>query len=43
MQRGGTVAAVVLACFDCAIDQDLHLGDGAYYEIFSEGISKLPA
>lgn len=43
VQRGGTVAAVVLACFDCAIDQDLYLGDGTHHEIFSEDIGKLPA
>ena len=43
IQRGGTVAAVVLACFDCAIDQDLYLGDGTHHEMFSEDIGKLPA
>ena len=43
IQRGGTVAAVVLACFDRAIDQDLYLGDGTHHEVFSEDIGKLPA
>lgn len=43
MQRGGTVFAVVQACFDCAIDQDMYLGDGEHYRTFHEDIDVLPA
>ena len=42
MQRGGTVASVVQAVFDYAIDQDLYLGDGEHEAVFHEDIDKLP-
>lgn len=43
LQRGGTVAAVVLACFDAAINQDQYLGDGEHQTPFQEDfIDKLP-
>lgn len=43
LQRGGTVFAVVQACFDDAIDQDIYLGDGTHHETFQEDIGALPA
>ena len=42
LQRGGTVDAVVQACFDAAIDQDIYLGDGQYKECFTEDIVTRP-
>ena len=43
LQRGGTVFAVVQACFDYAIDQDIYLGDGTDNETSQENIDALPA
>ena len=43
LQRGGTVFAVVQACFDYAIDQDIYLGDGTHHETYQENIDALPA
>lgn len=42
LQRGGTVYAVVQACFDRAIDQDQYLGDGRHEETFQSDIDALP-
>ena len=42
LQRGGTVHAVLQACFDRAIDQDLYLGDGTHEETFQSEIDALP-
>lgn len=43
LQRGGTVAAVVLACFDGAMSQDQYLGDGEHQSLFQETeIDNLP-
>ncbi len=43
LQRGGTVAAVVLACFDGAMSQDEYLGDGEHQLDFQEtDIDKFP-
>ena len=42
LNRGGTVFAVVQACFDCAINQDIYLGNGEQYEIFQKDIDALP-
>lgn len=42
LQRGGTVAAVVLQCFDNAIEQDHYLGDGHHEAVFQDDIDKLP-
>lgn len=42
IRRGGTVAAVVLACFDNAIIQDEYLGDGDHELVHAESIEKLP-
>ena len=43
LQRGGTVDAVLQACFDCAKDQDQYSGDGTHDETFNEDIAALPA
>lgn len=43
LQRGGTVHAVLQACFDNAISQDLCLGDGEHHQTFQEEIDALPA
>ncbi|KAL8861126.1 MAG: hypothetical protein Q9178_002340 [Gyalolechia marmorata] len=42
IKRGGTVAAVVLACYDTAIEQDKNFGDGFHEYLSSEDIEKLP-
>ena len=42
LQRGGTVHAVLQACFDRAIDQDQYLGDGTHEETFQSEIDALP-
>lgn len=42
LQRGGTVFAVVQACFDCAIDQDIYSGDGEHYRTFQDEIEARP-
>lgn len=42
LNRGGTVYAVVQACFDCAMDQDIYLGIGDHYEAFQKDIDALP-
>ncbi|MCJ1384790.1 hypothetical protein MMC17_007908 [Xylographa soralifera] len=42
LQRGGTVTAVVLQCFDFAMSQDCYLGDGYHEEVFQDDIDKLP-
>lgn len=42
LKRGGTVFAVVQACFDCAINQDIYLGVGDHYETFRKDIDALP-
>lgn len=42
LQRGGTVAAVVLASFDGAMSQDQHLGDGEHQAVYQDDIDKLP-
>ncbi|KAL8694579.1 MAG: hypothetical protein Q9224_003539 [Gallowayella concinna] len=41
LKRGGTVASVVLRCFDQAMAEDLYLGGGDHQEAFSEEIEKL--
>lgn len=43
LQRGGTVHAVVQACFDCAIDNDTYLGSGEHEACFQKDIDALPA
>ena len=42
LQRGGTVHAVVQACFDRAIDHDQYLGDGWHEEVYQSEIDALP-
>lgn len=42
LQRGGTVAAVVLASFDGAMSQDQYLGDGEHQAVYQDDIDKLP-
>lgn len=42
LQRGGTVYAVVQACFDCTMNQDIYLGDGDH-QMFQKDIEALPA
>lgn len=42
LSQGGTVASIVLACFDHAIDQDIYSGDGSFEESHGEDIAKLP-
>ena len=41
LQRGGTVYAVVQACFDCAIGEDLYLGIGEHEAAFQKDIDAL--
>ncbi|KAF6230672.1 hypothetical protein HO173_011023 [Letharia columbiana] len=43
LQRGGTVYAVVQACFDCAMNQDIYLGDGEHHLTFQKDIDAMPA
>lgn len=43
LQRGGTVHAVLQACFDNAMGEDLHLGNGEHQEAFRKDIDALPA
>lgn len=43
LQRGGTVDAVLQACFDCVIDHDQYLGDGAHHVTSQSDIDLLPA
>lgn len=43
LQRGGTVLAVLQACFDRAIDEDQYLGDGNHHLTFQSDIGALPA
>lgn len=43
LKRGGTVFAVVEACFDCAMNEDIYLGVGEHYETFKKDIDALPA
>lgn len=43
LQRGGTVLAVLQACFDYAIEHDVYLGDGHHEECSQNDIDKLPA
>lgn len=43
LKRGGTVFAVVEACFDSAINQDIYLGDGEHHQTFGKDIKALPA
>ena len=43
LQRGGTVHAVLQACFDCAIDEDQYLGNGEHHTTFQSDIDVLPA
>ena len=38
LQRGGTVGAVVLTCFDLAMIEDYHLGSGDHREAFHDDI-----
>ena len=40
LQRGDTVTAVVLTCFDIAIDQDRYLGDD-WHEVFQKVIDMI--
>ena len=42
LQRGGTVHAIVQACFDRAIDHDQYLGDGWHEEVYQSEIDELP-
>lgn len=42
LSQGGTVASIVLACFDHAIDQDIYSGDSSFEESHGEEIAKLP-
>lgn len=42
LSQGGTVASIVLACFDHATDQDIYSGDGSFEEAHGEDIAKLP-
>lgn len=42
LQRGGTVHAVVQACFDCAINNDIYLGSGEHEACFQKDIDALP-
>ena len=42
LQRGGTVDAVVQACFDTVIDLDIYLGNGEYEEEYAEDIVTRP-
>ena len=42
LERGGTVHAILLACFDRAIDQDQYLGDGEHEATFQSEIDALP-
>ena len=42
LQRGGTVHAVLQACFDRAIEEDLYLGDGRHESMFRSEINTLP-
>ena len=42
LQRGGTVHAVLQACFDRAILHDQYLGDGFHEEVFQSKIDALP-
>lgn len=42
LSQGGTVASIVLACFDHAIDQGICSGDGSFEESHGEDIAKLP-
>lgn len=42
LSQGGTVASIVLACFDHAIDQDIYSGDGSFEESHGEDVAKLP-
>ena len=43
LKRGGTVFAVVQACFDCAMSQDIYLGDGEHHQAFQKDVDALPA
>ena len=42
LSQGGTVASIVLACFDHAIDPDIYSGDGSFQESHGEDTPKLP-
>lgn len=42
LSQGGTVASIVLACFDHAIDQDIYSGDGSFEESHGDDVAKLP-
>lgn len=42
LSQGGTVASIVLACFDHAIGQDIYSGDGSFEESHGEDVAKLP-
>ncbi|KAL8667150.1 MAG: hypothetical protein Q9168_007322, partial [Polycauliona sp. 1 TL-2023] len=45
IQRGGTVAAAVLACFDGAVAQDRYLGEAGeedHEDLHAETIDRLP-
>lgn len=42
LSQGGTVASIVLACFDHAIDQDLYSGDGSFEESHGESLATMP-
>lgn len=43
LDGGGTVASVVLACFDYVVDQSIELGDGTHHETFRRDIARPPA
>lgn len=43
LQRGGTVYAVLQACFDSAIEEDIYLGNGEHHAMSKEQILPLPA
>lgn len=42
LSQGGTVASIVLACFDQAVRQDIYSGDGSFEKSHREVIARLP-
>ena len=42
LSQGGTVASIVLACFDRAIRQDIYSGDGSFEDDHWEDVATLP-
>lgn len=42
LSQGGTVAGIVLACFDHAVSQDIYSGDGSFEESHGDVIARLP-